>query len=136
MQAYRAVWAQNNPDKVAASRKHWEIANPEKVAAVKVARRARAREAKPAWYGELDEFVIREAHLLCKDREAATGVPHHVDHIIPLRGKTVSGLHCGDNVQVIPAAENLQKGNKMCTQYIDAYPRDARTYEKNRGVAK
>lgn len=72
----------------------------------------RATRAKQARI--MDEFtklVTSEAHSLRKERNRLTGIEWHVDHIIPLKGKDVCGLHIWSNLQVIPKTLNLQKGN-------------------------
>lgn len=74
------------------------------------ARCGRAKKARRT--DELTQFVTREAHELRKLRNTITGIEWHVDHIIPLKGKLVSGLHVWNNLAVIPKVENLRKGNK------------------------
>lgn len=61
---------------------------------------------------EFTKFVHEEAHALCLLRNKLTGIKWHVDHKVPLRHKEISGLHIWNNLQVIPALENLRKGNR------------------------
>lgn len=80
------------------------------------AKAAKRRAAKllrtPKWLTADDLFMIEEAYHLAKLRTELLGVQYHVDHILPLQGKKVSGLHVPANLQVIPAKENLKKSNR------------------------
>ena len=67
----------------------------------------------PKWLTKGDWIEIRWAYKIAKQLTKETGISYTVDHIIPLQGKEISGLHCPQNLQVIPARENESKGNKF-----------------------
>lgn len=48
-------------------------------------------------------------YLQAQTLREVLGENYHVDHIVPLKGKTVCGLHCETNLQILPAAENIRK---------------------------
>lgn len=82
--------------------KQWKKDNKITYNAYLAARKDRVKKATPPW---ADLQAIQEIYLNCPKG-------YHVDHIIPLNGKEVSGLHIPDNLQYLPAIENLKKSNK------------------------
>jgi hypothetical protein len=65
----------------------------------------------PAW--DPDAHLIIAKYQLAAMLTKASGISHHVDHIIPLQGKKVSGLHTFANLRVIPGSDNVKKSNKF-----------------------
>lgn len=91
----------------------WHLrTKPHQYAAKTAKRRAAKLLRTPKWLTADDLFIIEEAYHLAKLRTEVIGISWHVDHILPLQGKKVSGLHVPNNIQVIPAKQNLQKSNK------------------------
>jgi hypothetical protein len=70
----------------------------------------RIRLATPQW-ANMDK--IAEIYALRDRVTEETGIEHHVDHVVPLAGRMVCGLHCEANLRVIPATENLQKNSRF-----------------------
>ena len=126
--AYRKEYALNNPGKIKAAQdkytvanadarkasvRGWKKRNPESGAALKAKRRAAKLQQTPPWYTHTDCVAIY--------KELKPG--YHLDHIIPLQGENVSGLHWHHNLQLLPAAENMSKGNKFDSDtYVHELP--------------
>jgi len=99
-----AEWLADHEDELAERNSELERANQGKNAAYAAKHRAKRLNAIPNWadLAEIERIYIEAA---------ATGM--HVDHIYPLRGKTVCGLHVLNNLSVLSRLENLRKSNKM-----------------------
>lgn len=133
VQAYRA----SNKDKIAEYHRHraatdpafvaarnarlraWKKRNPNKVNADTARRQLRLKRAYVAW---AKDELIEEFYSLARLRTEVTGIPWEVDHIIPLNSDLVCGLHCEANLQVIPAARNLEKSNRWWPAMPDEAP--------------
>jgi len=102
-----------NPEARRASRMKWVKLNPGKDAAAKTLNRLARKKRAPSWLTSDDLWMISQAYELASLRTEMFGFSWHVDHKIPLNGKTVSGLHVPLNLQVIPWMDNLRKGNRF-----------------------
>ena len=98
-------WALNNPEARKESRTKWAKAN----LVFFGSRKRQVRLATPSW---ADGKAITELYYLAREQTERLGQPFHVDHIIPILGKLVCGLHVENNLRVIPAKDNIVKGNR------------------------
>jgi len=108
MDAASRRWAENNPEKVLAKGRAWGKRNPDKINA-KCSRR-RARLSAVAW---ADKKAVARVYRTARHLSNFTGRPHQVDHVYPLNGLTVSGLHVPENLMVVDAWINRSKHSKL-----------------------
>jgi hypothetical protein len=76
-------------------------------------KRTNLQQIIPKWDVELTQLVVDEADDLKQKRKEVTGFAWHLDHVIPIKGKTVCGLHVYNNFAVIPEIVNRRKKNKL-----------------------
>ena len=102
-----------SPEKTRVRVKKWKRANHGKVIANVTARKKHVKLRTPKWLTVIDFERIQNEYRLASLLTKVTGSPWEVDHIIPLLGKNVSGLHVPSNLRAIPKADNLAKSNKV-----------------------
>ena len=90
----------------------WKKNNIGRVVANTTLRKKHIKLRTPKWVDAEELWLIKEVYKLAAERTKLHGFSWHVDHIVPLQGKTVSGLHTISNLQVIPAKANIAKANK------------------------
>ncbi len=103
-------WYERNKDQHLANSKAYYKENKSNYLEYFYARQERTKLATPPW---ADRKEIRAFYKEAQRLMAETGIQYDVDHIVPLQGKTVSGLHIPANLRVIPSAENKRKAAKL-----------------------
>jgi 5-methylcytosine-specific restriction endonuclease McrA len=105
------LWRSKNMDKI----REKVRANAGYHAAISAKRRASKLKATPIWLNNEQLLEIKLLYLFVASRRHTTGLDLEVDHIVPLQGENVCGLHVPWNLQVITASENASKGNRFIT---------------------
>lgn len=106
------LWKQTNPERKKELDRNYHIknqGNPEYLAKRRhheANRRARKLQATPSWLTEEQKQHIKQFYIDCP-------IGYHVDHIMPLKGANVSGLHVPWNLQWLPGIVNKIKSNRV-----------------------
>jgi len=103
--------ARRNYDKMYYNKKYKE--SKESFMERSTRRRAAKLQAVPPWVDKKHRDRLASIYKACRNVSKRTGKAHHVDHIIPLQGGNVCGLHVWWNLRIIPASMNLSKGNRL-----------------------
>jgi len=105
--------AQRPPEEKRSARSAYKKRNPDTTLADTNVRKRRHREATPKWISKEQKLAMRQLYISARQLTKLTGQMYVVDHIVPLKGETVCGLHVPWNLRVITQAENLVKYNKL-----------------------
>ena len=108
-----AEWSRRNTEKVKLYAQRTKQNNKGRVNSDTARRRYAKLKRTPVWLTADDHWMIQQAYELAALRTKMLGFSWHVDHIIPLQGEQVSGLHVPTNLQVIPWLDNVIKANNF-----------------------
>ena len=106
-----ADWYANNKEYRQEYRRKHYLENKGQYNASINLRRAAKLQATPSWLTEKQLHDITVIYTACAKVSERTGKPHHVDHVVPLQGENICGLHVPWNLAIIPAKMNLAKSN-------------------------
>lgn len=106
------LYRDNNLTKLKEYNKNYRLNHLAEDAARSMKRYTRKLKAAPHWLTKKQLEEIKSFYVQASKKCQETGIEYQVDHIVPLQGANVCGLHVPWNLQVITAEENLRKSNK------------------------
>ena len=106
-------WGDRNRDNINQNKARWRANNRARLQADKNDRKAKLLQRTPKWLTSDHRAEMRAIYRFALRMRRMTGRSWHVDHIVPLLGTDVCGLHVPWNLRVIPARMNLTKGNRL-----------------------
>lgn len=117
--SYMKEYRLTNKDDIKKVSDLWKKNNRERYLTTKNAASAQRRASKKcAFVKWANKKKIKALYKEAQALTILTGVQHHVDHILPLTSDLICGLHCEDNLRVIPFYLNLSKGNKLIEDIV------------------
>lgn len=106
--------AKNTPKVVSAARKRkWRQLHKGEHCAEVMRRYAAKLHRTPKWLSKEQQYKIKQFYVAAAKLTRETGIKHEVDHVMPLQGKILSGLHVPWNLQILTKSENARKNNKV-----------------------
>ena len=99
------------------TKKIYRQANKGKINALVAARKKVIKQRTPTWLTDFDKLKITCIYSVASMLTRENKESWHVDHIIPLQGELVSGLHTPSNLQWMRGNENSGKKNKFEVNY-------------------
>jgi hypothetical protein len=110
--AYKKQMYYKHKDKILIQKKEYRQANKGKINFLVAARKKVIKQRTPVWLTDFDKLKIKCMYSITAMLTRENKESWHVDHIIPLQGKLVSGLHVPSNLQLMRGIENISKKNK------------------------
>ena len=80
---------------------------------IRAQRRAHKLGHLPPWLTHEQHLEMNKIYIEARRISLDTGIPHEVDHVVPLQGKLVSGLHVPWNLEIVHWQSNRRKINKF-----------------------
>ncbi len=96
----------------------YSLNNREKCNAIKAKYKASKKQRVPPWITEKHLEEIEDFYKIARQMTIDTGIEYQVDHIVPIQGNNVSGLHLPWNLQILTKEENVRKRNYFIDKEI------------------